>query len=67
MTPLDLMIKEYMRQYLKGRMDYEKARTANMATGFVIREKEIEKHLDEMWVFINKKLLEEQKNDTQEK
>lgn len=58
MTPLDLMIKEWMRQFLAERMAKEKANTANMATGFLIREKELEPFLDEMWVFINKKAME---------
>jgi len=67
MTPLDLRIKELMRKFLDGRMKNEKARTANMATGFVIREVELESFLDDMWLFINKALLEDQKNGTQEK
>lgn len=62
MTPIPIEVKEYLRQFFKKRMDYEKANTANTATGFVIHEIFIEKFLDEMWVFINKK-KQEQSNE----
>jgi hypothetical protein len=62
MTPVDIKIKEYMRQFFNNRMQAEKNNTAQMATGFVIRQMDIEKFLDDMWVFINRKLLEDQKN-----
>jgi hypothetical protein len=60
MTPIDLKVKEYIRQFLKNRMQAEKDNTAGRAIGFVVRETDIEKLLDGMWVFINKKLLNEQ-------
>lgn len=41
-------------------MKFEKDNTANMAIGFVVREIEIEKFLDDMWVYINNKMLEDQ-------
>lgn len=53
-----------MRQFLAFRMNQEKANTAQRAIGFAIRESELERFLDDMWVFINKGLLEDQKNGT---
>lgn len=62
-TPIDIRVKEYMRQFFNNRFAAEKANTANMATGFHILGVNMEKFIDDMWVFINKKLLEDQSNE----
>lgn len=63
MTPISIEVKDYIRQFFKNRMQAEKNNTANMAMGFTIRENEIEKFVDNLWVFINSKKLAEDQNE----
>lgn len=55
-----------MREFLKLRMQHERNNTAFTAVGFVIRDVELEKHLDDMWVYINKRLAEDQIHGTKQ-
>lgn len=54
---LDIEIKDHIRTFINERMDHEK-RTAMVfgyAPGIVIRESEVEKFIDDLWVHINTK------------
>lgn len=62
-TPIDIRVKEYMRQFLQMRMDKEKMQSGLHASGFVLRQSELEKFLDDAWVHINSKLLADQNNE----
>lgn len=55
MTPIEIIVKEFLRRFVTRKMDEAKAKTGNMAVpGIIIRPGEEEKFIDEMWVSINK-------------
>lgn len=54
-TPLDLGVKDLMRQFFQGRMNMAKHQGGlAVVPGILIREEEMEKFIDEQWIFINK-------------
>ena len=66
MTPLDLKIKELMRQFLQRKINQSKHENGlQRIAAIIVKESEQEKFLDEMWLFINQELIKEQ-NGTKE-
>lgn len=63
--PLDIRIKQYMREFVLDRIDYEKKRHGILrgSGGMILREVDAEKYIDDLWVYVNKKLLEQQQQD----
>ena len=60
LTPVDIKIKGYMREFLAQRLQEERQGTAFTATGFVLRGIDLEKFLDAIWLYINRRMLEDQ-------
>jgi hypothetical protein len=58
---LDLLIKQYLRDYLKMVLDRNKDQMQTRFGAIMIKENEIERFLDDMWVFINKEKMQKDK------
>ena len=54
MTPIDLIIKDYLRTFLEGEMNAAARKQASPMPAIIVPKNQLEKFLDEMWVAINK-------------
>lgn len=58
MTPIELEIKEWLRQFLLRSLERSKKVSAFKGVpAIIVRETELEDFLDEMWIFINKQKM----------
>ena len=60
MFPVDIEVKEYMREFFaaKMRVAREQGGLAKVG-GIVLKEQDTESFLDELWFFINKRVMEQ--------
>lgn len=58
--PMDIRIKGFVREFIRDRIDYEKKRHGILtgAGGMILREMDAEKFIDDMWVYVNKRMSE---------
>lgn len=60
MTPLDLAIKQHIRDFMVAQMNIAKHQSMpfNTLPAIIIREVEMERFIDELWVHLNRKSTE---------
>jgi hypothetical protein len=66
MTPLDLEIKQHIREFMVAQMNTVKHRTMPLSAlpAIIIKEVDMERFIDELWVHINRR--KQDTNDGQE-
>lgn len=61
MTPLEIEIKGYMRDFFRERMEESKRKHGvKSVPAIIIREVEMENWIDELWVSMNQRKLKDQ-------